>query len=590
MTLSPTVARTGGREMIPRKRQSDGPFGGMNQTMARMERAPNPRSRAAQQRSHRESKIRHSGPPDQKREGELYHALKMQRALNPVSYASRERTKARIADVDSFDQFGLLPTVRDAVRERILPDKEELVPSPVQRLAIPALLGHGGGERRRSRAVAKDGLQEFLLAAETGSGKTLAYALPILDAIKRAEAVEKEEEEARQQAVKRRMEADPHYVEPPPLHDLTNATSGRPRAIILVPSAELVSQVWSVFKALAYTIKIRSDGISAAVAPKVIRRRVFQPEGLDVLVSTPHLLASLSLSDPNVLSRVRHLVVDEADSLLDRCFAPSTVAIIDKCRPSLQQLVFCSATIPRSLDAALRERFPNIKRLVTPNLHAVPRRVTLGVVDIERQPYVGNRALACADTIDKIGKAGFDAASGDELDPADRKRILVFVNERERTVEVAKYLQRKGIDAAALNRDTPEPRKAAILTEFTVNQFQGRRDAPESLSLLQGQPAPASETGNDEAVTNRRHERRTARANTKVLVTTDLASRGIDTLAVRNVILYDVPHTTIDFIHRLGRTGRMKARGRGVVLVGKRDRRDVVREVRDGMFRGQALV
>lgn len=78
--------------------------------------------------------------------------------------------------------------------------------------------------------------------------------------------------------------------------------------------------------------------------------------------------------------------------------------------------------------------------------------------------------------------------------------------------------------------------------------------------------------------------------NTKVLVVTDLASRGIDTTAVRHVVLYDVPHTTIDFIHRLGRTGRMGRRGRGVVLVGKNDRRDVVKEVRDGMFKGAALI
>jgi ATP-dependent RNA helicase MRH4 len=59
---------------------------------------------------------------------------------------------------------------------------------------------------------------------------------------------------------------------------------------------------------------------------------------------------------------------------------------------------------------------------------------------------------------------------------------------------------------------------------------------------------------------------------------------------VKTVILFHVPHTTVDFIHRLGRLGRMGKRGRGVVLVGKKDRKDVVREVREGMFRGQALI
>jgi ATP-dependent RNA helicase MRH4, mitochondrial len=51
-----------------------------------------------------------------------------------------------------------------------------------------------------------------------------------------------------------------------------------------------------------------------------------------------------------------------------------------------------------------------------------------------------------------------------------------------------------------------------------------------------------------------------------------------------------VPHTTIDFIHRLGRAGRMGRRGRGIVLVGKSDRRDIVAEVKESMFMGQALV
>ena len=69
-----------------------------------------------------------------------------------------------------------------------------------------------------------------------------------------------------------------------------------------------------------------------------------------------------------------------------------------------------------------------------------------------------------------------------------------------------------------------------------------------------------------------------------------LPLRGIDTTGVRHVLLYDVPHTSIDFIHRLGRTGRMGRRGRGVVLVGRNDRKDVVREIRDAMFRGAALI
>jgi ATP-dependent RNA helicase MRH4 len=322
--------------------------------------------------------------------------------------------------------------------------------------------------------------------------------------------------------------------------------------------------------------------ISSNFTGKVIRNRLFSPGGLDILVSTPHLLSSIADSDPNILSRVTHLIVDEADSLLDRGFSPLTQAIIDRANPSLKQLILCSATIPRSMDSFLHKRFPDIRRLVTPNLHAIPRRVQLGVVDVERAPYQGNKLLACADTIWSIGKAAAEH-DGPIKGQMDVKRILVFVNEREKTQEVTDYLTSKGVDAIALSRDTPELRQSEMLASFTssVPLTAPKASHPGSLSDNQPNYVPFGEV----APPVKRQL-----PNTKVLVTTDLGSRGIDTLAVRHVILFDVPHSTIDFIHRLGRTGRMGRRGRGIVLVGKNDRRDVVAEVKDGMFKGQALI
>jgi ATP-dependent RNA helicase MRH4, mitochondrial len=218
------------------------------------------------------------------------------------------------------------------------------------------------------------------------------------------------------------------------------------------------------------------------------------------------------------------------------------------------------------LDNYLHDRFPNMRRITTPNLHAIPRRVQLGVIDVSKDPYRNNKNLACADAIWSIGK---EAASheGPIKDEVDVKRIMVFVNEREKKQEVADYLQSKGIDAVALHRDTPEQRQSEALASFTSS---------ERLSI--------------DAAAVRQPRGARSLPNTKVIVATDLASRGIDTLAVRHVVLYDVPHTTIDFIHRLGRAGRMNRRGRGVVLVGKGDRRDIVAEVRESMYMGQALI
>jgi len=146
-------------------------------------------------------------------------------------------------------------------------------------------------------------------------------------------------------------------------------------------------------------------------------------------------------------------------------------------------------------------------------------------------------------------------------------RQIIFVNEREKTQEVADYLRSKGIDAVALNRDTSEQRQSEMLASFTSS---------EPLKASTSEPGPAAG--------------KRSLPNTKVIVATDLASRGIDTLAVRHVVLYDVPHSTIDFIHRLGRAGRMGRRGRGIVIVDKDDRRDVVADVKESMFMGQALL
>src|SRR5580704_12277742 len=102
------------------------------------------------------------------------------------------------------------------------------------------------------------------------------------------------------------------------------------------------------------------------------------------------------------------------------------------------------------MDNYLRQNYPDIRRLTTPNLHAIPRRVQMGIVDVEGGNYHGNKDLACADTIWSIGRTPqefFDEGFDKVKERSSLKRILVFVNEREKTVDLAQYLQSKGIDA-----------------------------------------------------------------------------------------------------------------------------------------------
>ncbi|KAL7923858.1 P-loop containing nucleoside triphosphate hydrolase protein [Trichoderma austrokoningii] len=518
----------------PSRERVAGPFTGMNRRVANIDpsRSP-PRARSAQPSDRR------SAPDDDRRRWQDDRkALKMQRALTSVSYNKRMSVKERLQQYDSFDQFDLLPALKTAVADEVFAGMVDIHPTPVQRLAIPALLGQRepGEQKTQPREQSS-----FLLAAETGSGKTLAYLLPAIDALKIAEAADTEIQAYKERAEiekQRQMASDfkgKPFEEPHP-------TMARPKVVILVPTAELAHQVSLVAKKLSHVVKFKTEVLSSNLKPQQIQRNLYGPKGLDVVISTPHLLASIAESDPNILSRVSHLIIDEADSLFDRSFSSVTSSIVERSSPSMKQL----------LNNYLATNYPKMVRLTTPNLHAIPRRVQLGVIDVSKEPYRNNKDLACADVIYTIGR---EASQHENLikDEIDVRRVMVFVNEREKTDEVAKYLRSKGIDAEALHRDTPEKRHGEILGTFTTS---------EPLRTIVS-PGPS------------RHR---ALTNVKALVVTDLASRGIDTLAVRHVILYDVPHTTIDFIHRLGRAGRMGRRGRGIVLVGNDDRRDVVAE------------
>jgi ATP-dependent RNA helicase MRH4 len=592
MMLSPNVAKPD-ETRERRVRNEKGPWANLNQTEARIRGKPRARSQAEVKRSPRGEE-----QETEKKESPLYKALKMQTTLAPINYGLRMSIKSRIAEITSFDQFALLPVVRESILSQALPGLVDVSPTPIQRVAIPALLETEDKKRpgKRANKTTEEGeptYSQYLLAAETGSGKTLAYLVPVIDAVKRADIAEKEEEERmeKEKTEEKEKKANTRVLdlESPELSENLTTSAGRPRAIILVPTSELVAQVGVKVKAFAHTVKLRTGRISSADSPRKIRSVVFNPSGIDILVSTPHLLTSIAKSDPYVLSRVSHIVVDEADSLLDRSFQPTTIEIIDKAAPSLKQLVLCSATIPRSMDSLLRKRYPDIRRLATPNLHAIPRRVQLGVVDIDKDPYRGNRSLACADVIWSMGKAGESESPGpfaSYMGPVEKK-ILVFVNEREEADEVAKFLQSKGIDAVSFSRDSSD-RLAEILAQFTETK---QPPTAEEIMLAQRKRRLEDSAIPFEMPGEAKGSRPTGKLpNTKVLVTTDLGSRGIDTVAVKTVILYHVPHTTIDFIHRLGRVGRMGKRGRGIVLVGKKDRKDVVREVREAMFRGQALI
>ena len=128
----------------------------------------------------------------------------------------------------------------------------------------------------------------------------------------------------------------------------------------------------------------------------------------------------------------------------------------------------------------------------------------MGVIDIDRDPYRGNRWLACAEAIWTIGKSVHD----DSNDTHTLKPILVFVNERERAEELADFLKKKGISAEPFTRDTTEARQSEILSAFTSRErVEGAAKGGEDLKKQKlgiGSFVPFADNASDENGTERK--------------------------------------------------------------------------------------
>ncbi|CUS13736.1 unnamed protein product [Tuber aestivum] len=542
-TLSNRVAE----RLIERKRKPE-PTHGMNRTEANITQPVwrNRRSCSKEHDGQARGRLPRYGKFDPKH-------MRMAQSLGVISRAQRDEVKSEVDKWFSFDDFDLLPSIKEGIIQGALKGLDTVEPSPVQKLVIPVLTGQA--TRRHKHTINdKNPYETFLVAAETGSGKTLSYVVPILDFLKRSEEVSRknsgagtsvERVPAPKAPAKDLFDLEIPLIEPKE----DKEDYGKPRAIILVPTSELVTQVASVVKSISHIAKFRTAMISSNFTATVIRNRLFSGP-LDVLVSTPYILSSLAEDSPKILSKCTHLVADEADSLFDREFVQLTTSITERAR-ALEKLILCSATIPKSLDMRLRKFYPSIQRLVSSKIHTVPRRVVLSVVDVDQNPYRGNRFLACAETLSQIAK--------EQSEEGFIKKVVVFVNRRESTTELVSFLREKGFDAANLNRDTDDRKNAAVLEYFT-----GPKVSADPMAR--------------------------ALEKMKVLVTTDIASRGVDTKNVKNVLLYDVPYNTIDFIHRLGRVGRMGKRGKAVLFVDNDTNKAWIKEIKKSMYMGGPLL
>lgn len=394
-------------------------------------------------------------------------------------------------------------------------------PTPIQTAAIKII-----NDKRKT----DDFFKVFTLAAETGSGKTWAYLAPLYQQILEGREAQTESTITATSTIEQTGGIPESPTSTAPIIKKRPGIS----SIILLPTHELVDQVYSTVSNSASQL-----GLSVLKWDTESNFKTFIEafkKGIDIMITTPPKLNSLStydsISHPRMIfGSVTFCVVDEADTLMDPSFIEDTNATL-RYMKNLDTLIFTSATVPSRFNKTINHLFPKVTTIATPSLHKLPKSIEFRVINAAVPPYKGSKMKALAQALYAIHSDG--------TEPGFEKRVIVFVNTKEDTVRVAEKLRTAyGHDVTQItSTDLPEERKEKV--------------AP----FLQP-PQPLADS---------------RKPTLKVLVCTDLLSRGLNFYGIRNVILLDVPANSADLVHRAGRTGRMNMQGRVFLIVNEADR------------------
>lgn len=342
-----------------------------------------------------------------------------------------------------FTTLGLAPALVRAVV-----DEGYVTPTPIQAQVIPHVLAG----------------RDVLGIAQTGTGKTAAFVLPLLHALASTPA-------------------------PSP---------GSLRLLILAPTRELAAQIAERVEAYGRHFGIRYAVVFGGVSQH--RQELALKARPEVLVATPGRLLDLLGQGVLTLRHVEHLVLDEADRMLDMGFVKPVRTICSALVARRQTLLF-SATLPKEVDALARSMLRN------------PTTVTIA--------RAGTAAGAVTQGVIFLGRSEKRARLEEVLRDARVERALVFTRTKHGANRLVQQLDRSGIRSAALHGNKSQAARERALDAFRSGQ-------------------------------------------SRVLVATDVASRGIDVEGISHVINYELPDTPDTYVHRIGRTGRAGATGEAI--------------------------
>jgi superfamily II DNA/RNA helicase len=275
------------------------------------------------------------------------------------------------------------------------------------------------------------------------------------------------------------------------------------RALIVVPTRELAAQVGDVVRSLAQAMPQSPKVVVASGGVSINPQMMALRGGADVLVATPGRLLDLAAQNAVQLATVRLLVLDEADRLLDLGFAEELGKVLTLLPPRRQSLFF-SATFPPDVRALASQMLRDPVQISVASTELPPADITQRAIRVDTD----KRTQLLRHLIKDQGW----------------KRVLVFVATKYAAELVAEKLYKAKIYATAFHGDLSQGARAQVLAEFKDEQWE-------------------------------------------VVITTDLASRGIDIAKLPVVVNYDLPRSAVDYVHRIGRTGRAGEPGLAVSFV-----------------------
>ena len=327
-------------------------------------------------------------------------------------------------------------------------------PTPIQEQAIPVIMQK----------------HDLIGCAQTGTGKTAAYVLPIINNILKTE--------------------HRHF-----------------NTLILAPTRELALQIDQQIEGFGYFVSVSSiavygggDGMDWERQHKAIHL------GADIITATPGRLISMLTTKEVNLKHLEHLVLDEADRMLDMGFYDDIMRIISYL-PKKRQTVLFSATMP-----------PAIRQMAHKILNA-PKEITLSIAKpaegITQQAYLAYDA--------QKEKLLMDILSNEEY-----QSVIIFASTKEKVKKLGADLRARGYSVKAFHSDIEQGDREQIMRDF-----KGRR--------------------------------------LRILVGTDVLSRGIDVEGINLVVNYDAPPDPEDYVHRVGRTARADALGTAITFINDRD-------------------